>query len=85
MGWRPIPLRCPSCTQRVKIDHVILHGAAIRCNRCGELYYAVFATSIGMAFVAQLTSAEAHHMRQQTMTVAQVLDYLGARYPEEAA
>lgn len=85
MGWRMMPLRCPSCTQRVKIDHVILHGAAIRCNRCGDLYYAVFAQQIGMAFVAQVSSAEAHHMRQQAMTVAQVLEYLGAKFPEAVA
>ena len=85
MGWRPIPLRCPSCGQRVKIDHVILHGAAVRCNRCGDLYYAVFAQQIGMAFVAQLTSSEAHFMRQEAMPVAKVLAYLGAAFPEEAA
>lgn len=85
MGWRPIPLRCPSCDQRVKIDYVILHGATIRCNRCDELYFAVFAQQIGQAFVAQLTSAEAHHMRQDALTIAQVLEYLGAKYPGEAA
>lgn len=81
MGWRQLPFRCPACDQRARVDAVVLHGAAIRCHRCDDLHYVVFAYSIGMVFAAQITPAEAHYMREQAFTAAKVLDYLGAKFP----
>ncbi len=64
---------------------IITHGGAVRCGRgCKGLLYVVPAFQHGIAFIAEISSNEAHEIRAKGMSLLATLDYLGARFPEAA-
>lgn len=84
MGWMPLPVHCPGCERRIREHTILMHGGAVRCERCDRLLYAIFAPSLSLAFAAEVSLAEVTHMRDQHMTLHAVLDYLGASFPTAA-
>jgi len=84
VGWCPTPLRCPSCAARIRERTVILHGGAVRCERCQELYFAVVVQQVGLVWVARVTAAEVHQLRAEALSIPDTIRRLGGAFPSAA-
>jgi hypothetical protein len=85
VGWTDLPLRCPGCARRVKEQSVLLHGGALRCDRCARLYYAVLVPSVRLVWIAEVTPFEVQQLRAAALSAPDVIRRLGGAFPAEAA
>jgi hypothetical protein len=84
VGWRPLPLRCPSCAAKVRERAILLAAGALRCERCQRLYFAVVVPQVALVWIAEVSAVEVQQLRAAALSIPDTIRRLGGEYPSAA-
>jgi len=85
-GWTALPLRCPKCGKRVRERAIVFYTGVLMCDRgCNLMLYVLPVRRLGIADVLEVTPVQAKELQLRELTALRALDFLGVRFPEEAA